>query len=92
MVFKCRPGPEETEERQLSQDVRYSETDKEDLFLQALESFCELKNDMDAVYLLHDLMTKRLRNKNEGQNKKSKKIALRMVNKGVIDPIRDRPP
>ena len=61
MVFKRRPVPEETEERQLSQDVRYSETDKEDLFFHALESLCKLKNDMDAVYLLHDLIAKRLR-------------------------------
>ena len=61
MVFRRRPVAEETEERQLSQDVRYSETDKEDLFFHALENLCKLKNDMDAVYLLHDLMAKRLR-------------------------------
>ena len=61
MVFRRRPVPEETEERQLSQDVRYSETDKEDLFLHALESLCKQKSDIDAVYLLHDLMAKRLR-------------------------------
>jgi len=47
MVFKRRPVPEETEERQLSQDVRYSETDKEDLFFHALESLCKLKIDME---------------------------------------------
>ena len=61
MVFRRRPVPEETEERQLSQDVRYSETDKEDLFFHPLESLCKQKSDIDAVYLLHDLMAKRLR-------------------------------
>ena len=64
MVFRRRPGPEETEQRQLNQDDRYSETDKDDPFLHALENLCKLKNDMDAVYL-HDLMAKRLGNKHE---------------------------
>ena len=56
--------PEETEQRQLNQDDRYSETDKDDPFLHASENLCKLKNDMDAVYL-HDLMAKRLGNKHE---------------------------
>ena len=56
-VCTCCPSSEETEEGQLSQDVRYSETDKEDLFLHALKNIWKLETDKNAFKChLADLM------------------------------------
>ena len=47
-VCTCCPSCAETEEGQLSRDVRYSEADKEDLLSYALESICKLETKKSA--------------------------------------------
>ena len=47
-VCTCCPSCAETEEGQLSRDVRYSEADKEDLLSYALESICKLETKKNA--------------------------------------------
>ena len=56
-VCTCCPSCAETEEGQLSRDVRYSEADKEDLLSSALESICKLETKKNAFkYHLADLV------------------------------------
>ena len=47
-VCTCCPSCAETEEGQLSRDVRFSEADKEDLLSYALESICKLETKKNA--------------------------------------------